>query len=578
MLKPPSGEQQSPSRTKTKSGCLTCKRIKCDEAKPHCLKCTSTGRKCDGYGSLAILQYTGSSVRLPLQLPPILRISGTERENRSFQFFYERTVPSLAGYCGSEFWNRLVLQVSQHEKSVWHALIALGSLHENFENDQQITGFWFTRQGQDKFAVQEYVTAIRALLGPSQIPTRDALQTSSLTVDVCLISCILFVCFEILSSHYDSAIGHVRSGIRIYSEIYYDPSSGTYRHPFFKPSTVTTLEMESLWRILNRLQTQALTLTRDDTDKFLSGSRPVRDFGLTKIPQSFRSVEEARDILEYYRWQFYREFHALGGMMDVTNPVKVSDEALVLLRIYEPFLEQWSIALNNFEQGRGTSLTARDKIGLSILKMHQCMHIIQLENGKFGDTAPSAWDRYNSLFEQVVVLGASVVDSMHGIQCLSLSTSQLNNLSKAGCLKPSFSLEAGIIAPLYDTATLCRDPVIRRKAVNVLRSASRQEGVFSSHVCAVFAEQVILIEETVAAGGTMDVEKDVSLLTLISEARYNQGEIKGSSEVPDAARLIYAYPTVNIMDKKVSFIIGQDQGMHIEIPLPAMKAMLDAEI
>lgn len=98
-------------------------------------------------------------------------------------------MPSLAGYCGSGFWNRLVLQASQHEKSVWHALIALGSLHEQFENDRLIPGLWFSRTGHDAFAVQEYVFAIRALLG------------GGLSVDVCLISCILFACFEVCLPH-----------------------------------------------------------------------------------------------------------------------------------------------------------------------------------------------------------------------------------------------------------------------------------------------------------------------------------------------------------------------------------------
>lgn len=78
-----------------------------------------------------------------------------------------------------------MLQASQHEKSVWHALIALGSLHEQFENDREIPGLWFSRRGHDAFAVQEYLFAIRALLG------------WSLPVDVCLISCILFACFEV---------------------------------------------------------------------------------------------------------------------------------------------------------------------------------------------------------------------------------------------------------------------------------------------------------------------------------------------------------------------------------------------
>lgn len=87
-----------------------------------------------------------------------------------------------------------MLQVSQHEKSVWHALIALGSLHENFETDNNTFGIDFLRHEQDSFAIREYLAAIRALLGPSNTTFGSA---GTVTVDVCLISCILFTCFEV---------------------------------------------------------------------------------------------------------------------------------------------------------------------------------------------------------------------------------------------------------------------------------------------------------------------------------------------------------------------------------------------
>ncbi|TQS32088.1 hypothetical protein Golomagni_07605, partial [Golovinomyces magnicellulatus] len=40
------------SKPKVRTGCITCKirRVKCDEVAPSCNRCTSTGRKCDGYG------------------------------------------------------------------------------------------------------------------------------------------------------------------------------------------------------------------------------------------------------------------------------------------------------------------------------------------------------------------------------------------------------------------------------------------------------------------------------------------------------------------------------------------------
>ncbi|KAL7629099.1 hypothetical protein AAE478_000617 [Parahypoxylon ruwenzoriense] len=42
------------SKPKVRTGCITwIRRVKCDETKPACTRCTSTGRKCDGYGGPA---------------------------------------------------------------------------------------------------------------------------------------------------------------------------------------------------------------------------------------------------------------------------------------------------------------------------------------------------------------------------------------------------------------------------------------------------------------------------------------------------------------------------------------------
>lgn len=97
-----------------------------------------------------------------------------------------------------------MLQVSQHEKSVWHALLALGSLHESFEKKgQDKYGVEFLRHEQDAFAIREYSAAIKALLAPSDIKVNKhihstpAVSFGNVTVDVCLISCILFTCFEV---------------------------------------------------------------------------------------------------------------------------------------------------------------------------------------------------------------------------------------------------------------------------------------------------------------------------------------------------------------------------------------------
>lgn len=172
------------------------RRIKCDETKPVCNKCSTTGRTCDGYdypSSLSTIQ--DDLPYSPVTNPTLLAAVGNERQRRSFSFFCERTIPQLTGYYGSEFWSRLVLQASQHQPAIWHSLVALGSLHEHFEYDQQVPGFWPKRLARDNFAIQEYITAISSLLRPSIHPATGLRIEPS--VDVCLISCILFTCFEV---------------------------------------------------------------------------------------------------------------------------------------------------------------------------------------------------------------------------------------------------------------------------------------------------------------------------------------------------------------------------------------------
>lgn len=138
--------------------------------------------------------------------PSAFGFSQNERETRCFQYFYERTAPALAGYSGSIFWSPFVLQVSQREKSIWHAIIALGSLHENFEKGQNIIGVNSLRREKDAFAIQEYLAAIRALLKLPGMTKAEATSSApnggfkNVSLDVCLISCILFTCFEVCSS------------------------------------------------------------------------------------------------------------------------------------------------------------------------------------------------------------------------------------------------------------------------------------------------------------------------------------------------------------------------------------------
>ena len=166
------------------------RRVKCDETRPACLRCTSSGRVCDGdyqvqppYPSQQadiVSVVAGPSFDIHLHVSP--------ESKRSFAFFIQRSSAQQAGFFGSAFWERLVLQAAYHEPIIRHAIVAIGSL-QGLQECRTVV------EDADKlFALEQYNHAIRGLLHPPP-------QSGERGVDVCLIACILFVCFEVRNTH-----------------------------------------------------------------------------------------------------------------------------------------------------------------------------------------------------------------------------------------------------------------------------------------------------------------------------------------------------------------------------------------
>jgi len=117
--------------------------------------------------------------RLPALLP------GSAQEKRGFQYFISQTGAELTGFYSSGFWEKLVLQASAAEPSLRHAVIAIGSIHEEFANRRLTYGTNDVSKGH-AFAVNQYVKAIGHL--------RRSLADGTQAPLTALMSCIMFVC------------------------------------------------------------------------------------------------------------------------------------------------------------------------------------------------------------------------------------------------------------------------------------------------------------------------------------------------------------------------------------------------
>ena len=113
----------------------------------------------------------------------------SEEERRYFNFFRSRTSVQMAGFFSSEIWDRLILQATHYEPAIKHAVLALGSLHERFENEDQSLQKQTWSRDEGGFALEHYNLAIQSLMNPA--------ESGRLNIDVCLIACMLFCSFEV---------------------------------------------------------------------------------------------------------------------------------------------------------------------------------------------------------------------------------------------------------------------------------------------------------------------------------------------------------------------------------------------
>nr|XP_036581263.1 tannase subunit protein [Colletotrichum truncatum]KAF6789531.1 tannase subunit protein [Colletotrichum truncatum] len=240
---------------KVKTGCRTCKarKVKCDEAKPKCMRCTSSGRECAGYEPNF---EHGLAWYRPQQLT-----AHDQREGRAFQFFSHMVGPVLSGPTDSYFWTHLVVQFSHFEPAVRHAVLAISSLYEDFHGGARVT----RQKRGNAFALSHYSAAIEKIKGA---------QDEQLV----LLVCVLFVCVEYLQGDVEAALRHCKHGILILNKIGCSSWAREYLMPIFR-----------------RLSFISFFLGKKPSDDVLVPGLIGYE---ASMPPRFTSVEEAQNAID----------------------------------------------------------------------------------------------------------------------------------------------------------------------------------------------------------------------------------------------------------------------------------------
>ncbi|ATZ57151.1 hypothetical protein BCIN_14g03200 [Botrytis cinerea B05.10] len=439
--------------TPVRTGCRTCKirRVKCGEEKPFCKRCTSTGRHCDGYEIITDVKKRNLTKSKP-SIPASVQSNTLEDslESNILDFFRTYTVAEFAGDFSTEFWERRIFQAATIEPSIRHGILALGAIHKNYaETYQKPQTIAEEPTLAQAFAFRQYTKAIQIL--------RQAMVREPHSLDMTLISCILFICFDCLVGDQAAALVHLKSGLKILDDI----------HATNSPSSTAAQCARDYSPLLLVLggQIAAFINPKAGVDRGAFWAAMKRAGCSTSQFTPFQSLEEARYSLRTLGADILHARHTNWNY--VTEEIVMSEFG-PMVRSHYMALENWSNRLNAFigrtSSNQDTTATVSTKPirirGVSLLRAH---HLLFSMNAAESHTPGSKFEEMLDLSEALVLEDKAYWRSQS---------------------MPRFMVDTGLIVPLVYTAVRSADVRHKRRAIEILALAPGREGLWDTQ-CAI---------------------------------------------------------------------------------------------
>ena len=192
-------------------------------------------------------------------------------------------------------------------------------------------------------------------------------------------------------------------------------------------------------------------------------------------PTTFNSLQEARSGLEVVLNQLTVFFLDME-LDDQFYDLAVSNAEKHLL--FHPWLVDWEAAFSSFLARYQSSMSAEDRKGAMVLKAHQIvaeiLSDVDLSLGELG------WDAFHDKFAAIVNLATAVLENSKQADTSIIEARWKTSGVFISAPTATLSFSLGIVDPLYEVCSRCRDPVLRRRALDLLARHPRQECVWSS--------------------------------------------------------------------------------------------------
>jgi hypothetical protein len=205
---------------------LRIRRIRCDETKPSCSRCTSTGRLCDFVKPQKDISSARAS-RPPENAKQRLAPSGRQyllqpkpsfppsalssaHEGNHLEYFRFVCTRSFSRYFENTLWSKTILQIANSEPSIRSAVVAFSALLRH----QTAYGHSCSVVMKKEISLN-YFEAIRSL--------NSRLDSSQSCWELALIVSLLFAAFETFQCNDRLALKHFEAGLAVLQE--YKPTA-----------------------------------------------------------------------------------------------------------------------------------------------------------------------------------------------------------------------------------------------------------------------------------------------------------------------------------------------------------------
>lgn len=507
------------------------RRIKCDEERPSCLKCVSTGRCCDGYvdeegkksdsditpaattpdtapnaecTTPSNTVYAGdadlhlwsneptNAVSTDLQILSFPRIPSNHLPGPAFGYFLHRSSLDLTGPLHAHVWNSYVLSICATSPAIQHAITAFSGFHRLFSLPE-------SKQIDDRESWKQYFLAseaIRALVGKiTSGHERDVDGKEEI-----LVACAMFGNLELLLGNMNAASKHLDSGLAVIRQ---SLSTITTRKavescPDIEPQTLLDSRVIGLMEHFGQLDLQVLTFL---PSQHISTPNPL-------LAPAYRILQVTQPSTDSLTSQVYRMVkHSLYWIRHFARPHRYSTVQPPSLRSARDKLlsdlETWRFALQAYQGEPSSSQT-------KIVNLLVASHLAALQLRSSLSPHESGFDTAQNLssFRAIIKYCRAMLATPGPRPNAALDPESYvpaNGEVQHHAVELFLLLEDCTAEALYYTALKCRDPQLRREAMFFL-SGIESARVWDGPMMAKVADFVIGLEERGMNPGERGIE------------------------------------------------------------------------